>query len=194
MIALYAESMMSPYRRDFFLKETSPFLNFLDIALAMEKAEQNSTDVRQLPRDQAVNHLSPHATAHKPNSTPDRGRKKPCYSCLGQHLESECRFRQAECYNCHKKGHIRRACKSKSQGRGSHSKRRGKHGGPHKTHQINQDGTDKPAEPTVYELFQTRRNKPHTPPITVNLCMNDKLVEMEVDTGASASLISEKTL
>ena len=160
----------------------------LDIALAMEKAEQNSTDVRQLSRgNQAINHLSPHAAAHKPN----RGRKKPCYRCLGQHLESECKFRQAKCYNCHKKGHISKACKSKSQGRGSPFKGR-KHGGPHKTHQINQDGTDKPAEPTVYELFQTGRNKPHTPPITVNLCMNDKLVEMEVDTGASASLISQK--
>ena len=165
----------------------------LEIALAMEKAEQNSTDVRQLSRgNQAVHHHSTHAAAHKPQSTPDRGKKKPCYRCLGPHLESECRFRQAECYNCHKKGHIGKACKSKSQGKGGNYKGRGRHSGPHKTHQINQDGTEKSTESTVYELFQTVRNKPRSPPITANISMNKKLVEMEVDTGASASLISEK--
>ena len=40
----------------------------LDIALAMEKAEQISTDVSQLSRgNQAVHHFSAHATAHKSN-------------------------------------------------------------------------------------------------------------------------------
>ena len=37
----------------------------------------------------------------------------PCHRCLGCHLPQMCQFRQAECHECHKKGHIAKACKSR---------------------------------------------------------------------------------
>lgn len=41
-------------------------------------------------------------------------RKSECYRCLGtNHSGAECRFREATCHSCKKKGHIKRACRSK---------------------------------------------------------------------------------
>ena len=38
----------------------------------------------------------------------------PCYGCRAKHKADNCRFKTAECWKCHKKGHRARACKSKS--------------------------------------------------------------------------------
>ena len=35
-----------------------------------------------------------------------------CLSCVGQHTRQTCKFRDAGCLKCHKRGHILRACKS----------------------------------------------------------------------------------
>ena len=36
-----------------------------------------------------------------------------CFSCGGQHLRSKCRFRDAVCNQCKRKGHIQRVCRQK---------------------------------------------------------------------------------
>ena len=37
----------------------------------------------------------------------------PCLSLGGRHKRQDCKFRQAKCNKCHKKGHLARFCKSK---------------------------------------------------------------------------------
>ena len=46
----------------------------------------------------------PTSATSKPSGT--------CDSCGGQHLRSKCKFRDAECRKCHKRGHIQRVCRS----------------------------------------------------------------------------------
>ncbi len=37
---------------------------------------------------------------------------KPCFSCGGSHLRTNCRFKNSKCYNCHKLGHISKVCRN----------------------------------------------------------------------------------
>lgn len=43
-----------------------------------------------------------------------RSALRACYRCGGQHLREDCRFKEAHCHNCRRKGHIAKVCKSKS--------------------------------------------------------------------------------
>ena len=37
-----------------------------------------------------------------------------CDSCGGAHSRQSCKFRQAECHSCHRKGHIKRVCRARA--------------------------------------------------------------------------------
>lgn len=47
------------------------------------------------------------------------GRKEPsCYQYNGSHSPKDCTFENAECYNCHRKGHTAAACESRPRNKG----------------------------------------------------------------------------
>lgn len=37
----------------------------------------------------------------------------PCFSCGGKHERKSCKFRDAECHQCHKSGHIKKVCRAR---------------------------------------------------------------------------------
>ena len=82
-----------------------------------------------------------------------------------------------------KRGHIARACRSKQRPPKRHSLT--------KTHQLLTSTTDK-AEPDEYPLYHTK-GPGTTPPILVTLQLNGQDLTMELDTGATLSIVSEKT-
>ncbi|KAJ8047988.1 hypothetical protein HOLleu_00127 [Holothuria leucospilota] len=48
-----------------------------------------------------------------------QGRKEPSFhGCNGSHSPNDCTFKNAECYNCHSKGHIGAAYKSRLRNKG----------------------------------------------------------------------------
>lgn len=53
-------------------------------------------------------------TSHrnKPRSNVDQ---RPCNGCGGHHARAQCPFRDANCHNCKKKGHIAKVCRSKQE-------------------------------------------------------------------------------
>ena len=62
----------------------------------------------------------------KQHFQPQSSNNVSCFRCNGRHLASNCTYKNEQCYNCQKTGHISRACKSKSTGRGDSGMNRGR--------------------------------------------------------------------
>ena len=113
-----------------------------------------------------------------------------CHRCLGEHLASSCKFRSTECFLCKKVGHIAKACKSKQKGR------KGNQDSTKSTHFMQEEdsmpeNTKHTEQEISYGLFTIQGNSANPIPAKVNI--NQIHVEMEVDTGASSSLINKAT-
>ena len=84
----------------------------LDTAQAMEAAEKNVKDLKgSIAREEV------HAINDFSNS---RGRNtaKECKHCgKRNHREQDCRHRNAECFRCHRKGHLQVVCKKTTETR-----------------------------------------------------------------------------
>ena len=112
------------------------------------------------------------------------GRQVSCYCCSGtDHWGSDCIFRQTECHNCNKKGHLAKVCRSsrpKNQQRGA-----SRH--YHMTEEVSQGEVPFEEAPSELPLFQLD----HTvvKPITVTVQINGIALPMEVDTGAVMSVM-----
>ena len=117
----------------------------------------------------------------KPPRKPDSSGKatKPCYRCGGEHNSDKCRFREAECRYCHKKGHIASVCRQKQKN--THFK---------STHAVTEQPDDSLEE---YALTIDCVTTPHSNPLMVTVEMDNTPVKMEVDTGATLSIMSYST-
>ena len=86
-------------------------------ALAMEAAIQDTEDLQQsgYRQDRQVNKLQ--VPEHLQGGRTSAGVKQSgapffCYRCGGPYTSSGCRWQNAECFNCRKKGHTAKVCKS----------------------------------------------------------------------------------
>ena len=156
----------------------SMFLYLVDLALAAEAAAHNSQDLQasRMPKNESLLKVQNHRKY--------QGRSKDatpvlCHRCGGGHSPKDCRFREAECRVCKNKGHIARACRSRKRVRS--------------THKVTQDQAESQPDDKeeVLGLHHTRSKAAGLMTVTVKANQADLL--MEVDTGASASLISEAT-
>ena len=114
-----------------------------------------------------------------------------CGRCGGRHDPQQCKFRDVECFVCHKKGHIARKCRSRQKGHGK--SRRGDEV-PNSGKTSNYLNREEEAEEEVesnYTIYSLGRQK--TEPYVVEVLLNEESVKMEVDTGAAMSVISEDT-
>ena len=80
----------------------------MELAQGMEAAELNAKSLKS--QERAVNKLQIRRTGfRRPGPTPT-----PCHPCgSSNHDQKDCRFRDAECNFCHKKGHIATVCRAK---------------------------------------------------------------------------------
>ena len=108
------------------------------------------------------------------------------------HSATTCKFREAECHACGKKGHIAPACRSKSKGSAQPQKQGKPSRNHHKAHQICSKEVPTGEDSSSDEYFLHKLGEKSSP-ITVSLVANGKPLEMEVDTGADISIISEET-
>ena len=159
----------------------------LEIALAAEAADK---DMRQIQKPPVI-HYQSHGKGLKPprKDGQPRNPRHPttCHRCLGEHTPQTCPFKQAECHKCKKVGHIAKACKTKSQ-----KERVLKQ--PRATNYVD-DVQESVGQHTTlnnsYELF-TLSSKGQEP-ILVSVTLNQTPVQMELDTGASLSLLNKQT-
>lgn len=145
----------------------------LELSLGMEAAEKNARSLKV--SEPAVNRIA----------------AKPCYRCgKTSHDQKDCRFREADCHNCGKKGHIAAVCRSPKQNVAAKTRpprqRRGNDRKRHSTKFITTEEHD------TESLSLHSIGGGATPPIKVPLIINNNLLNMELDTGATITIMSER--
>ena len=160
-----------------------------EIALAMESADRNVKDIAahtptDTPSQQGLNWVK------RPTEHIKTKRLKPCYRCNGRHSPDYCRYKEALCNFCHKAGHISPACLTRK-----HKEKAGNQN--QKTHKVGQEvpvgETCSIADSNTglsHSLFKLQGSC-RIDPLLVLVGINGRHVEMEVDTGAAVSLISQ---
>ena len=149
----------------------------MKILLALQSAD---SQVKELQGATKIYQVCKLWQSQRPKRQDTLSQILPCFHCGRKHEPKECRFKDSECHFCHKKGHISKVCRKKTgsqQGKCTAT--------PH--------GTNIVAEPdeVEYPLHALTTGKNH--PLTVKVKINNADLQMEVDTGATLSIISKKT-
>ena len=166
------------------------------LALAMETAERQVKDMHSKSSENVAVHRV-HQSSRAGISVPHKS-PRDCYRCGKPHNVGDCPHLESVCHSCGKKGHLSRVCRSKPKNsRASNRKQQAKQPVPHKrTHQVTADKStvaahNPDADPNVYTMFHLPT--PRSDPLAVKVSLNGVPVEMEVDTGATLSIISKAT-
>ena len=173
----------------------------LGIARAMGTADRNTKSLKST--EPAIRKFTSHSTSYSARVR----EKDSCYRCgRTNHSTAECKFKDAECYHCGKKGHIAPACRSKAKPiQPTHSlpksagvaqgRRRSKknHRRTHHVHkEVEASISDSDASSGEgYHLHKLHDRSSN--PINVPVLVNGRQLEMELDTGAAVSIISDET-
>ena len=106
------------------------------------------------------------------------GRNTTCYRCGGKHKASKCKYKDYECHYCRKRGHLASVC---------HKKKRDSQAQTEQTHQVIAESSNE-GEYAMYSIGSKAAR-----PLIVGIKLNGLMTAMEVDTGASVSLMSEES-
>ena len=104
------------------------------------------------------------------------------------HTPPKCPFLHATCHKCNKPGHIAPACRMKTS-----QPRFNAFTPPHRVKAlviVESEGVDNNQSEDLH-LFRISRTSPCRAPIMCSLAINGQPLEMQVDTGADVSIISE---
>ena len=171
---------------------------------AFEKAQSMETATQDVVNMSTENKLAPvhnirnKSGASKHADTTSFARVE-CHRCGGNHYATKCKFIDADCRKCGKKGHLARVCRSiatskkPQMGKSSPLQSRTLPAKPHfPTHNLDLEPhpLPPPSPDSDYSLF-TFPSK--SKPIVITVQVNNATLPMELDTGASLSLISEAT-
>ena len=154
----------------------------VDLALGAETAAKSQRELGS----QRAPPTPPSATVSAVAGT---GKPAPvCYRCGRKgHTVPNCKIsKSVVCHKCKKRGHLQRVCKSQPKRGGSQGTTRAVR------EELEVSGEDLGDDPS--DLYHIRCGKRiSTPPIVANVKLDGCWVDMEVDSGASFSLMSEAT-
>ena len=159
----------------------------LKLAQAAEASEQDAKKLTGGSPQQPFQDNNPdlHYTtsSRRPEGTP-----VSCYRCGGPHLAPKCKYKEIICNFCRKKGHFARVCRSRKLQTQPSQSQENKDSKYSRTNHIEAESPSAEAE---YDLYNLHDN--HTEPYHIMVTLNDLPVQMELDTGAAVSVISEAT-
>ena len=168
----------------------------LQVAQGMEAAEKSTKTLQggdTSSSNSQINRTGPsHGSSRQPLS-------KLCYLCgHSDHIATACRFRESTCNRCHKKGYLAKVCQS---GQRNHDQQQTDLPRPSRNttgRGQRPRGTNRKAfiiqEPESGDEFLVLRvGGKSVCPIMVEITINGKKTQTELDTGAAVSIISTKT-
>ena len=168
----------------------------MELALAMEAADKDTQELKQAGGNTTTTAQS--ATGSTSTVTPESvhyeslnsekggktDKKVCCYRCGGNHLATGCHFKEAECRSCGKKGHLARMCRSTPSSSQSGKKKKFRR----KNNRIEEAESEADTSDVEYTMFALKNPKSKDP-IMMNVQLEGVPVQMELDTGASLSVI-----
>ena len=176
----------------------------LTFSQAVERAQSWESAASKTKQLQSQNSAGPGESSSKGVNNVTRQEAGPtCYRCGRQnHPSAHCPFKGTKCYNCGKQGHIQQACKQKRNS--GQPKKRSKGPPPHRGRSQGQhvknvqiqlpNQSDSETDDALNHITALNLvNSKATQPYPVELKLDDKPLTMEVDTGASVSLVSRET-
>lgn len=112
-----------------------------------------------------------------------------CHRCgTPGHLATVCKFQDSICHKCKKKGHLARVCRSATTSSPGSKPQRPK---AKPTSQPVRQVDESESETDSEDILTVGHKKDRLPPIQVCVGVDNCSVTMEVDTGASVSIMSE---
>ena len=172
-------------------KATLDLKTALETAVAMEAADRQALE---LNNHGEVNRISDNNRTYNDHQ---KVFQKNCFRCgKNNHGHDDCYFREVECYKCKRKGHISRQCGKTREPISERPKKR-----PSKIHSITAEESSAEDEEEfinsipqeewpIFTIAKSGRDNV----LKVTLSINDKPMEMELDTGASLSIVSEEEM
>ena len=152
----------------------------LEISQAMETVEKGAKDFKEEHQDSKRQETETAAINVVRKPVPNRarpsGREEGCTRCAGNgHNSWNCPYRGTQCHKCKRVGHLARACRS------SGSKKE-------TTHRVTE-----PQEQEYRLDYIGVLKGINTKRVWIEVELNGIPLKMELDTGASVSLVSKKT-
>ena len=171
-------------------KEGLTYAKAYETALSIEAAEKDTQTFKshsEATGSREGIHLANRGGDHK-RTRNKQSDKKPaqssftptCYRCGDPHYADKCKLTDVTCRYCKKKGHLEKVCRAKTKSKGK------------KAHYVDsQVQDDSNSEDDSYNMFALKGAS--CDPVIKQVYINGVLVDMELDTGASASIICEET-
>ena len=169
---------------------TLTFETAFKTASAMERAHSEALDLQNEPGQDTAIKINKFESPTQLDKKKQDG--KTCYRCGGKHGD-KCPFREAECFKCRKTGHISKVCRSGKVKPPKNTTHRMEGEETHiyeSTESINDEDTFV----NMLNMYHYEASKNKVKPIIVNPIVNNVRISMEVDTGASLSVINEQVL
>ena len=149
-----------------------------EVAQGIEAASKQASELRASSRTQEVHSIA-------------SGDTKPCYRCgRTGHAHDKCYFKTQKCLNCGKQGHIAKVCKGPRKRQPAPPTK-----GNHRTRYVEQEGIlQSHTDSDAWGMFAIKaiQDEPDAG-IHVEVKVNGIPIHMELDTGASVTIISERT-
>jgi hypothetical protein len=172
------------------------FARAVNVATAREAAAHDS---RAMARATAVNVIKPpyktsnfnnqkNNNVHNPQSVPHQ----PCSGCGRKHWKRDCPFKDKECFNCGVKGHIKPVCKNKSKQFKPRNSANFKSNYADNVYSMPTivDRSDQYVVDTYDETVFLNTQIQPIKPLILAAKLSGETINMELDTGASRSLMS----
>ena len=157
------------------------------LLLALEAAEK---EVKDLSEEKAVHQVRTR-TPKKPPRQEKKAEQSGCHRCGGSHDPAKCRFKHVECHYCHKKGHIAAVCRQKAKRQPQSSNRSRGSSRTSSTRPTNTIAEE--SDETLEYPMHCLRTITDRKPWSVELKIEGTPVRMEIDTGATLSIMSQAT-
>ena len=175
------------------------FKTGLEAAVKYEATVKSVRDMKD-GQNSSSSHATASASGGAVNKVVKQGR---CWMCGGSHEPHTCKFKHELCYSCNSEGHIRSRCPDK--GKKSYQKKDSKSSGNSGAKPFYKSKKGKPKSKSQHHLEEDddscgEYSLYHMPfkgegrkPIMVDILVNGKELTMEVDTGATFSVIGSET-